>query len=328
VTVVAAAAVFLAAPPLQPDQVIAAGPQIDQPAEESAATELLPAASQPEAANSIVPRAVVLALAAAALAIFFGRGWHRLPPERATSQRVALDPSLAIGLFVAMSLLRVAGGAITFRLLGLKIPLDGSTESVGFQQIVMLTAGTYAAEAIGLSAVFVAWHRAKRRVSEGGPPRANLFKAMLIGTGALVLAWPVVQAAAMLVTALSGGPDAEIAHETLRRFVDYPIDGWWLALAAMVIFIAPIMEEVMYRGLLQRAMVHFALGRWCSILVTSAIFSCMHIGIVAPQALAALFVLSLGLGWVYERTGRLTAPIVMHVLFNAANLALATVSAQ
>jgi membrane protease YdiL (CAAX protease family) len=29
------------------------------------------------------------------------------------------------------------------------------------------------------------------------------------------------------------------------------------------------------------------------------------------------------LGWAYEKTGRLTAPIVMHALFNAGNLLLA-----
>jgi membrane protease YdiL (CAAX protease family) len=45
---------------------------------------------------------------------------------------------------------------------------------------------------------------------------------------------------------------------------------------------------------------------------------------VAPwHALAALFVLSLGFGWVYEKTGRLEAAVTMHALFNAANVALA-----
>ena len=36
-----------------------------------------------------------------------------------------------------------------------------------------------------------------------------------------------------------------------------------------------------------------------------------------------LLVLGAGFGWVYDKTGRLTAPIVMHALFNAGNLVLA-----
>ena len=49
----------------------------------------------------------------------------------------------------------------------------------------------------------------------------------------------------------------------------------------------------------------------------------MHLTIVEPYALVVLFVLSVGLGWAYEKSGRLTAPVTMHLLFNVANLALA-----
>jgi len=48
---------------------------------------------------------------------------------------------------------------------------------------------------------------------------------------------------------------------------------------------------------------------------------------VQPHALIGLFVFGLGLGWAYERTGRLWAPIAMHALFNAGNLMLARMTA-
>jgi membrane protease YdiL (CAAX protease family) len=35
-----------------------------------------------------------------------------------------------------------------------------------------------------------------------------------------------------------------------------------------------------------------------------------------------LFVLALALTWVYEKTGNLLAPIVVHSLFNSANLVI------
>ena len=52
----------------------------------------------------------------------------------------------------------------------------------------------------------------------------------------------------------------------------------------------------------------------------------MHAGAARWRALPALFVLSIGFGWIYEKTGRLWASIVMHVLFNAVNVVLAWVS--
>ena len=79
----------------------------------------------------------------------------------------------------------------------------------------------------------------------------------------------------------------------------------------------------MYRGILQRTLLKLDLGPWTAIFITATVFVTMHAGVVPPHALPPLFVLAVGFGWVYERTGRLTAPIVMHVLFNAVNLGLA-----
>ena len=93
-------------------------------------------------------------------------------------------------------------------------------------------------------------------------------------------------------------------------------------LAAALVLAAPIIEEVMYRGLLQQVIVSVGIRRWPAIIITSVFFALMHIDAAQPHAVLALFVLSLGFGLVYERTGRLLAPIVMHALFNAANLAL------
>ena len=58
--------------------------------------------------------------------------------------------------------------------------------------------------------------------------------------------------------------------------------------------------------------------------IASVIFALAHLTVVPPHGLAALFVLSLGFGWAYEKTGSLWAPFTMHALFNAGNLILAT----
>ena len=62
---------------------------------------------------------------------------------------------------------------------------------------------------------------------------------------------------------------------------------------------------------------------WGSIIITSFLFTFMHIGAADWQGLPSLFVLSLGLGWIFTKTGRLIAPIIVHMLFNGFNLLMA-----
>jgi len=64
-------------------------------------------------------------------------------------------------------------------------------------------------------------------------------------------------------------------------------------------------------------------NRWAAIVVASFLFALIHLPGVTWHGLPGLFVLSLILGWTYERTGNLYVPIVLHMAYNAANLALA-----
>ena len=85
--------------------------------------------------------------------------------------------------------------------------------------------------------------------------------------------------------------------------------------------------RVLYRGLLQESLrrhrVLMGGSPWGSIIIASIFFTLMHIGAADWPGLPSLFVLSLGLGWVFTRTGRLVAPITVHILFNGFNLLLA-----
>jgi membrane protease YdiL (CAAX protease family) len=143
----------------------------------------------------------------------------------------------------------------------------------------------------------------------------------------MAVVWPIVSGTSLVSSsvarAITGGPVDVIAHDTLKQLVESPMGVWLAVMAILVVFVAPLLEEVLYRGILQRTLMSLDLGRWTAIIITSAVFVAMHLGAAQWHALPSLFVLSLGFGWAYERTGRLAAPIVMHVLFNALNLALA-----
>jgi membrane protease YdiL (CAAX protease family) len=166
-----------------------------------------------------------------------------------------------------------------------------------------------------------------RRPPSPGERRVPVVRAAGIGVVAVAFVWPVSTLAGWVAGTIhrriTGAAPETIAHDTLRQLMESPPDVWFALMTFSVVIIAPVIEEVQYRGLLQESLRRFGLGRWPAVLVTSAAFAAMHLSIADPHAVAALFVLSLGFGWAYERTGRLLAPIVMHIAFNAGNLLLA-----
>ena len=82
--------------------------------------------------------------------------------------------------------------------------------------------------------------------------------------------------------------------------------------------LAPVAEEFIFRGVLFPFVKQLGWPKlaWFGV---SFLFALIH---GAPDIFIPLFVLALGLTWLYEKTGNLLAPIAAHGLFNAANLVL------
>jgi len=81
--------------------------------------------------------------------------------------------------------------------------------------------------------------------------------------------------------------------------------------------VAPICEEVVFRGYLYPAVKRFA-GPWMSGLCTALMFSAAHGSV---SALLPLFVFGLALAALYELTGSIWAPMAAHFLFNTVTVA-------
>ncbi|MFP3938282.1 MAG: CPBP family intramembrane glutamic endopeptidase [Phycisphaerae bacterium] len=95
----------------------------------------------------------------------------------------------------------------------------------------------------------------------------------------------------------------------------------WLALLVFAaVVLAPVSEELLFRGLLQSAARRHLGNAWLAVLLTSAAFALLHLRI--PQTVLPIFILSLVLGYTYERSGRLFSPILIHMLFNGVSTAL------
>jgi membrane protease YdiL (CAAX protease family) len=87
--------------------------------------------------------------------------------------------------------------------------------------------------------------------------------------------------------------------------------------------IAPLFEEVFFRGLLLSWLRKTTGSAWVAILFTGAAFGIIH----APQwhLVPALASLGLLLGFLYVRTGSLTLAILLHMIFNIRTLVLVAI---
>ena len=76
---------------------------------------------------------------------------------------------------------------------------------------------------------------------------------------------------------------------------------------------APILEEVLFRGILQESLTE-KLGGWRGVLAASAIFGIVH---VIPQQMVNAFFVGIILGYIYIKTRSLLPVILIHAINNA-----------
>ncbi len=110
-------------------------------------------------------------------------------------------------------------------------------------------------------------------------------------------------------------PEAQSTVIALQSSISLP---WIAFFGVLSIVLAPIVEEIVFRGILYpmvRQLGHPRMALWG----TSILFAASHANL---QAFVPLTALALGLTWLYNRTDCLLAPILAHSTFNAINFAL------
>ena len=107
-------------------------------------------------------------------------------------------------------------------------------------------------------------------------------------------------------------------EQNARDLYDRAHGVWVVALILMVVVGAPIVEELVYRGLLQGA-TRRRFGAVASVLVVAAFFALIHF---RPVEYPGLFAFGLVLGCCAALTNRLGMGIVSHMAFNATALVL------
>jgi membrane protease YdiL (CAAX protease family) len=209
----------------------------------------------------------------------------------------------------------------------------------------------YVLGALVVMAVIIFLVRAgfSRKLKGFGLNVRSIHKDFFAAFANLLTIWPLMMAA-MIVTLffakLIYGPEYQIPrHEQLKVLTDYPQLQLRILTFVVAAVVAPVLEEMMFRGLLQTVIRSYLETRnvippqnglespcltaggnraWIAVLISSFLFSIVHGNI--PHW-PALFVLGVCLGYAYEKSGSLFRPIFIHAFFNATSVILVLLKA-
>jgi uncharacterized protein len=145
--------------------------------------------------------------------------------------------------------------------------------------------------------------------------RGDVLKGIGAGLGTQLLAIPLLYVLIFAITdALGWEFDHDLSAEA-RELTDKATDVVGIVLLVVIVAVlAPIIEELFFRGLLLRAIEKRSGPTW-ALWISSLVFGAVHLQVLQFPALT-LIGLVLGFGWLTLRTGRLGPAIWAHVAFN------------
>ena len=177
--------------------------------------------------------------------------------------------------------------------------------------------------------IFLARTHFARRLKGFGLNIKTIHKDFFAAFVNLLTIWPLMMAVIILTISFGKhiwGQEYEMQqHQELELITQYSQLPLRILIAVVAVVIAPVLEELLFRGLVQtmiRSFFEIRNGAWLAILISSALFAIVHAN---AGHWPALFVLGLCLGYSYEKSGSLFRPIFIHSLFNAASV-IATLS--
>jgi hypothetical protein len=226
-----------------------------------------------------------------------------LPPERYRG------PSVFILLALALIVAGILNAPFTADALALS---EGEGRLTFLGGIVILVATQ-----TGL--LLVSWllvHRPNALAALPSFPGRDPGGALRAGFGWGLLAWLgstiVLVAVGWVLEQVGRPPEPEVAQRAIAM-----LDPW--AVVISIVILAPIAEEIFFRGIVFNAWLREG-GRRAAYIGSAALFAAIHLSLLS---FLPIFLLGLALAWVYERKGNLLAPITMHATVNGISVAMA-----
>lgn len=150
-------------------------------------------------------------------------------------------------------------------------------------------------------------------------------RGILAYFAAIPICFGLLAASVSIYQAIHGEAPPE---HTMLQALDKVTLPWQVVVIFSAVVMAPLSEEVFCRGLLQSMVRRYTSRPWAAVVVSAVFFSLMHMTSAAEgryvvwTPVPPLLALGIVLGYNYERSGRLLAPILTHAIFNAVNVAM------
>ena len=169
--------------------------------------------------------------------------------------------------------------------------------------------------------LFLAHVHFARQLKGFGLNFRTIVKDFFVAIMNLLATWPIMMAAitmTMFVAELIWGSEYQMQqHQQLEMISEYTQLPLRIMIVFVAVVIAPLLEEMLFRGFVQttiRSFINIRNSAWPAIAASSALFAIMH---EDPGHWPALFILGVCLGYSYEKSGSLLRPIFIHLFFNA-----------
>jgi membrane protease YdiL (CAAX protease family) len=184
--------------------------------------------------------------------------------------------------------------------------------------------GAVIASQLATLAVLVLVLRARgTTLADVGLRREGALREALRGVAGYLASVPLVLAAIYASSVLCRVLDvANAEHPLLKKLERDPQPGSIALVVLAAAVIAPVCEELLFRAVLQRALVRTFPARVTAVLVASFFFASVHPGLAS---LLPILVVGSVFGALYATSprGSLVGSIVAHMLFNGVNIAFA-----
>jgi membrane protease YdiL (CAAX protease family) len=160
--------------------------------------------------------------------------------------------------------------------------------------------------------------RGLRLESIFGVDQMPVGRSLLLGTSLLVSALPLVFVVDYLASSLLKVNATTDTQEVVRIFENAPNFAQRFPIILVAVVIAPIAEELAFRGYLYGVIKRY-LGAVPALVLSGLLFALIHLNL---PSFFPLFVLASVFALAYELSGSLLVPMSMHALFNTLSLIL------
>jgi membrane protease YdiL (CAAX protease family) len=172
--------------------------------------------------------------------------------------------------------------------------------------------------------IFLAHVHFARRLKGFGLNIRTIVKDFFMAFFNLLAVWPLILAAVTVTiffAKLFSDQDYQMQqHQQLEMITEYPQLPLRIMIVFVAVIIAPLLEEMMFRGFIQttiRSFFNIRNSAWPAIAASSVFFAMMH---ADRGHWPSLFILGVCLGYSYEKSGSLFRPIFIHLFFNATSI--------